>query len=131
MLPISNLPINIKKVRKPSKTYKLDLEGKRIVGFIDKLDAIEQSVRKILSTDRYKYLIYSWNYGFEGNSLLGQDTDLVKIAIKRKIKEALLVDDRIIDVSDFDVKGVGDSVTCSFTVNSVEGVFKTYYELGV
>lgn len=129
MLPKSNISIKIKEVKQPSKTYKLDLLNKRIVGYVDGIEAVRQSVNKILETERYKHCIYSWDYGFEGRSLIGKETDFVKVAIKRKIKEALLADDRILGIYNIGVAGKGDSITCSFTVDSKEGSFDMSYQL--
>lgn len=48
-----------------SKTYKVDWNSRRVVGYTDGRDALEQAIYKILRTERFAFLIYSWNYGFE------------------------------------------------------------------
>ena len=49
----------------PSRTYKMYLEQEVINGFTDGLDAMKQTIYMILNTERYQYIIYSWNYGIE------------------------------------------------------------------
>nr|DAO59717.1 MAG TPA: Protein of unknown function (DUF2634) [Caudoviricetes sp.] len=50
--------------RQPSYTYNVEFEADgQINGFTDGLKAMKLAVFKILSTERYRYPIYSWNYG--------------------------------------------------------------------
>lgn len=87
----------------PSKTYKLDLESGRIQGTVDELDAVKQAITKILHTPRYKCLIYGTDYGTEiEDAVTVQDAtqDYTRAVIPGFLKEALLVDTRIISVDD-------------------------------
>ena len=68
---------------------------------IDGLDAIRQAVFLILSTPRYEYAIYNFQYGCETESLLGLSAELAQSEIKRSVKEAVLTDDRIKSVQNF------------------------------
>ena len=61
----------------PSKTYKMDLEGNTTRGYTDGLEAMKQVVFKILNTERYKYPMYSWNYGVELEDLFGEPVSWV------------------------------------------------------
>jgi len=109
-------------IQYPSKTYKLDVAGKRIAGFIDGLDAIRQAVYKTLQTERYAYLIYSNNYGTEMERFIGEDFDYIKASIEGEIKEALYQDDRILNVTDFNIIKQGlDSCMLSFLVETSAG----------
>ena len=59
--------------RQPSYTYNVEFEADgQINGFTDGLKAMKLAVFKILSTERYRYPIYSWNYGIELEDLFGQ-----------------------------------------------------------
>ena len=87
----------------PSKTYYINRNTNRISGYIDDKDAIIQAIYLILSTERYESVIYNWYYGTEFDSLVGKDRDFVKSELKRRIAEAILEDDRILDVTDFDI----------------------------
>ncbi len=86
----------------PTKTYQMDLKtGKNIRGYTDELEAMKQAIFKILNTERYQYLIYSWNYGIELADLFGEPISYVCPELERRIVEALTWDQRILDVTDF------------------------------
>lgn len=89
---------------------------------IDGHEAIIQAVRKILSTERYAYVIYSSQYGVELDRLIGQEYDFIVSDIKRTLTEALLMDNRIIGLENFEMEKTGlDTMEVSFLVNSIEG----------
>lgn len=118
--------------QKPSLTWKLDLNSKRIKGTIDGINAIYQAVQKILLSERYAYRIYSWNYGAEIQFFIGKDTDYVLADIERAIKEALLQDDRIQTIENFKAQLVDkESISVSFTVVSIAGTFNYSQEITI
>jgi len=107
----------------PSRTYKLNIESNTISGgYVDGLDALKQAIYKILNTERFDYLIYSWNYGIEIKNLIGEHVSYAIPEIERVIKEALLQDDRIEEVTDFEFETKKNDVIVKFKVTSVEGV---------
>lgn len=117
-IDLTNLEIE----NQPSRTYKLDFERKRIGGMIDNEQAIMQMVMKILSTERYAYVIYSSQYGVELDRMIGQDYDFIVSDLERTITEALTADDRVIDITDFQTNKIGiDKMEVSFTVNTFDG----------
>lgn len=126
MIPQTDINLNgVELGSEPSKNYAMRRNLKRIGDYVDGIEAVKQSVYKILNTERYQYLIYSSDYGVEFFDLLGEPVDFVCAEAERRIPEALLQDDRITDVSDFefgvDRKGV---VNVSFVVNTVFGKFE-------
>ena len=86
----------------PSKTYRIDIEKEIIEGTCDEIEAIKQAIYCILNTERFEHLIYSWNYGVEIKNLIGEKSTYVIPELERVIKEALIQDDRIEDVTDFE-----------------------------
>jgi hypothetical protein len=108
----------------PSKQHRMILDGNRIIRTCDEREAIKQTVFKILNTERYKYIIYSWNYGIELADLFGHSFRYVCPEIERRVKEALLQDDRIssVDNFEFDEPKLG-VVAVSFTVHTPFGAF--------
>jgi hypothetical protein len=102
----------------PSKTWALDFDNGTIGGWIDDDDAIKQFVLKALVTARSTYLIYSDDYGNEMFDLIGDDVTpgLLDSELPRMLKEALIYDDRIEDVTDITYTRDGDSLYASFTV---------------
>lgn len=120
--PLLNSDLQI--VEQPTLTRGLNLpEGaNRVRGRVDGLAAMRQAVYKIINTERYRYLIYSYDYGIELSDLFGRPVSFVCPEIERRITEALLADNRIIGVGGFDFnlprRGV---VQVSFAVQSIFG----------
>lgn len=87
--------------RQPSRNYRMQIDENRILGFCDGRDAVKQAIYKILNTERYQYVVYSWNYGIELQGLFGMPVSFVCPELERRIREALLQDDRVSAVEDF------------------------------
>ena len=103
----------------------------RISGYIDDLEAVIQAVYLILSTERYKFNIYSWDYGVELVDLIGKPMPYVMAELPRRIKEALVMDDRIDDVVDFTFERQGKRLNTTFTIVSNIGNISTALEVAV
>lgn len=116
-----NLQQDFEIERQPSKTYYLDIATNRITGYCDNLEAMKQAIYKILNTERFEYLIYSWNYGIELKNLIGERTSYVIPELERVIEEALLQDDRISEVKDFNFEKDKTNIIVTFTVVTTEG----------
>lgn len=109
-----------------SRTYRLDLNTKRITGFIDGAEAIRQAVYKILATERASFAVYGTedgiNYGIELERFIGKSFSFIKSDIERTVTDALMQDERILEVRDFIIGDpIGDSLTFSFTVSTIFG----------
>ncbi|MEC1262498.1 DUF2634 domain-containing protein [Bacillus swezeyi] len=117
-----------------SKTYKIDFETGRLTGeIISGLEAIEQMVYMALRTERYAYAVYSHNIGNELQEVLSDNetTDAYKeMEIPRLIEEALIYDERIAAVSDFEIERHGDAFHVSFTVETDEGTLEIEEVIG-
>lgn len=113
-----------------SKTYKMDFNSRVINGYCDSLEAMKQFVYKVLNTERYQYVIYSWDYGVEFADLFGEPVDYVCTEIERRITEALKQDDRVISVDSFlfDISKK-HIVIVSFTVKTIFGDLNTEKEV--
>lgn len=105
----------------PSKDYKLKVDDQRIQGMCENFEEMSQVIFKILNTERYQNIIYSWNYGVETVDLYGRPFDYVIPELQRRINEALVQDDRINDVRDFDFETTGNKITAYFTVVTTFG----------
>ena len=51
--------------QQPSLTYKMQQDRNLLRGHTDGLEAVRQAIYKIIMTERYQYVMYSWNYGIE------------------------------------------------------------------
>jgi len=106
----------------PTHTYKMNLERDLIRGYTDGREAMKQVIYKILSTERYQYIMYSWNYGIELLDLYGQPVSYVCPELERRITEALTWDDRIqnVDNFQFDIPKKGE-IHVTFTAHTIFG----------
>lgn len=124
MIPSNNtiLTTELTIETQPSKDYNLHAEQGIISGLIDNLEAMKQAVYKILNTERYQHPIYSWNYGIELQDLFGMPVSYVCPELQRRIEEALLQDDRITAVTDFEFDTTTRrTVKVKFTVQTIFG----------
>ncbi len=115
------LLIDFEEVVEPSNTFKINNELDRCYGTVDELEAMKQAIFLMLNIERYDYLIYSWNTGFETNDLIGQPTVYVASEVKRRIREALLQDDRITEVDTFEVTTNKNKVHVQYTAHTIFG----------
>ena len=98
-------------------TWNLDeMSGTKISG----LDSLCQAIRVMLEVPRYRYPIYSWQYGSELDTLIGSGFSDVEQKAPTMIRDALLRDDRIDEVDSFTVSRTQqrDAADITFTVHS-------------
>lgn len=128
MIPSTNniLSYDLEMETEPSVNYKMNIKQDIINGTVDELEAMKQVIYKILNTERYQYIIYSWNYGIELMDLFGMPVIYVIPELERRITEALIQDERIESVDDFEFDSSEKrTVKASFTVHTVFGDAQT------
>lgn len=115
----------------PSLVWKLNGNNDQIRGTVDEIEAVRQAAFCILNTERYEYMIYSWDYGVELEDLFGEPLSYVLPELKRRIAEALTQDDRITGVKDFlfdtSKRGI---VNAAFTIETIYGEIQAEKEVG-
>lgn len=124
MIPSKNaiLSTNLKIESQPSKNYKLHIEQNTIRGTCDGLESMKQVIYKILNTERYQHIMYSWNYGIELLDLYGEPITYVLPELQRRVTEALIQDDRINSVDNFNFDTIEKrTVNVTFTVHTIFG----------
>lgn len=129
-LPTSD--INISSVQfqtQPSLTWYINQDTQRIQGEITDLAAVTQAVDIILNVERFRWQIYQPYSGMQWQGLIGQDPGYVASELQRRITEALTMDDRVQGISDFTYSVSGNSLTASFTVNTVYGSTQSTVEV--
>lgn len=112
-------------------TWDIDFEKNVVGSKVEGREAVTQAIYMILNTERYRHAIYSWNYGVEFADLMGQTHDYVYPEVKRRITEALMVDNRITDVNNFEFSKRRGSVYVTFTVSTVYGDVEASKEVSV
>lgn len=103
----------------------------RISGYVDDMEAIRQAIYLILSTERYEYIIYSWDYGVELKDLFGKPMSYIISELPRRITEALTTDNRIEDVTDFEFEHKGKVLHTTFNVVTNIGNVETRLEVDI
>ncbi len=116
------------------RTYKIvvnESNENRISGYVDDLESVKQAIYLILSTERYAYIIYSWDYGIELVDLFGKPISYVMSELQERIDDALTQDDRIESVDNFEFEISKNRIHTTFTVNTTVGNFDTELEVTV
>ena len=116
-------------VEQTSNTYRLFYQKNKLKGFMDEIDALKQAIYFILNIERYDYLIYNWNYGFEIKDLIGQEPKNILPEIQKRISDALIQDSRIIEISNFSFSITKNKVIVYFTVKSIFGDLKQEFNI--
>lgn len=124
-----NLSNGVSFVQQPSKTWFINQDTQRIQGDVDGYQAVKQAVDIILHVERFRWQIYSPYSGMQWNGLIGQDPGYVAAELQRRMKDALLMDDRIRGIFNFSYTIAGDAMTATLTVNTVYGDIPTTVEV--
>lgn len=123
MLPASDIDLSrgIVFQDQPSLTWIADPVTHRIRGRGDGWEAVRQAVEIILHVERFRWQIYTPNFGTDYNGLLGTDPGYAASELQRRLEDAFLPDSRILGLRDFAWSFDGVSLTASFTVDTVFG----------
>lgn len=117
---------------KPLKEYAWDFEqgdfilkdGKFQV--VSGTEALKIWIWKALSTERYRYMAYSFDYGSEIEALIGStySSGLMNSEIERYLKEALLINPYIKNISDISASIDESTINIACLVDTVYGEVK-------
>lgn len=112
----------------PSLTYRLDLKRGRIIGKVDGIEAVIQFIHKALISPRFRCLIYDNQYGSEIKQTIiavNVSQEYIEAELPRLVKDALLVDSRVLDVYDFSFEFLeeskGEEVRVRFAASTIFG----------
>lgn len=123
-LPDIGMEEEIEIVSEPTKTWIIDKDSGRIAGIDEGIKAMMQAVEIILNTQRFKWQIYTANFGTELEDLPGNDRAYIEAEILRRVEDALSVDDRIESVLDFAFSECEPGgLLCHFNVSTIFGTF--------
>ena len=132
-LPTSDLLLGAELIteNEPSLTWNIDKSAGRIQGTCDGYDAVRQAVEIILNTERYKWQIYEPSSGTDYQGLIGEDPGYVSVELKRRIEDALRMDDRVLGIDNYQASVSEDKLTVSFIVNTVYGQVREEVEVTI
>ena len=121
--------IDLAEARMPGYTW--HVVDDRIRGMCDEGEALSQTIYHILQIERNQWVIYPPSYGSEIADLIGRPHDYAAAELKRTITEALIQDDRVIDVGEWDIEfgEAKDALTVGFTVETIYGEIEIRGEL--
>lgn len=104
-----------------TKTFSINFNENIMMGVIDEVEALKQSIYITLNTEADQYIIYPYTFGIKTVDLFGKPSYYVMAVLPERIKEALLSDDRITNVSDFDFEVQKNKIHATFVVNTIYG----------
>ena len=90
-------------------------------GYVDGIEALIQTMFIILSTERYKFPIYSFDFGVELVDLFGKPIPFAMAELPRRVTEALTQDNRIYGCTDFYFEPNRTTLFMRFTVKTIYG----------
>jgi hypothetical protein len=84
------------------------------------VNTLIQWIRKTLNTKRYTYPVYPAWYGSDLEAMIGSTVPVQALAaeVLHMIRDSLMVDNRIKDISNMNAQIVGDQLYATFTVVS-------------
>ena len=103
------------------RTFFFDEQSGTIHGQTEGFHAARQAIWLILHTERYRYEIFSHQYGTELEGLIGSGDSFLFPEIKRRVTEALSVDDRVTGTSNFHFARNRNHVHVRFTAHTIFG----------
>lgn len=106
------------------KEYDFDFEKGVLTGkVLEGKDAVKVWIYKALKTQRYIHNVYSWDYGHDLDDLIGKgyEKGFIDSEVERRIKDCLMVNDKITGCYGFDISLVNDNLKVSFTVTTIYG----------
>lgn len=99
------------------REYELDFATGRLTGrIVTGVDALCIWAYLALKAQRYRWVIYSWQYGEEYTNLIGYsfDGDYLYSEVKRYIEECLFINEHITAIEDLTVSQVKEKLYVKF-----------------
>lgn len=106
------------------KEYGIDFDTGKLTGkIVEGLEAIKVWIWLVMRTVRYRYCIYSWDYGNEIEDLIstGYTDEYIQSEVERIIEDTLLVNENILSVTDVEVIRKNDKISTNFIANTLYG----------
>lgn len=123
MLPQSSIDLSrgIVFQDQPSLTWIADPVTNRLRGRGDNWEAVRQAVEVIVNVERFKWQIYTPNFGTDYDGLLGTEPGYAASELRRRLEDAFLPDNRILGIKDYAYTFKDVSLTVTFTALTVFG----------
>ena len=108
-------------VQEIPKEYGIDFDTGQLTGtIVEGLEAVKVWIWLCLHTERFKYPIYTWDYGWDAEQYIGYayPQEYIETTCEQEITDAMLVNPWITAVSDFSVEMDGALLKVSFTAET-------------
>ncbi|GEM_PF-63855 len=97
---------------------------------IEGLEAVKTWCWKALHTERYKHLIYTWDYAIDIEQFVKKSyNSLTKVEIIREITEGLMQNKYVVGVDNFNITTEKRKVFVEFNINTVYGAVEDRKEV--
>lgn len=109
---------------KAYKEYEFNFETGKMTGkLLEGKEALKMWIYKALLTQRYRYTIYSWDFGQDLEELIGQgyEKGFIQSEVERRIKDCLLINNNIKDCTNFNINLEQDQLQVDFKVTTTFG----------
>lgn len=110
--------------QKVPKEYEIDFEKGKLTGrIVEGSEAIKTWIWLALMTQRYRYLIYSWDYGTEFEDFIGEthSKEYINSEARRMVEECLSVNPHITGIENFECELRDENIAIRFKVLTVYG----------
>ncbi|MBQ0079699.1 MAG: DUF2634 domain-containing protein [Eubacterium sp.] len=111
-------------VQKIPKEYDIDFSTGQLTGeTVEGLGALKVWIWHCVHSERFRYAIYSWQFGTEFEQYIGTTVsdEYLQSDCQAEIEEALMVNDYIIGIDDFEANLTNDTLHIKFTVETTLG----------
>lgn len=99
------------------KEYGIDFSTGQMTGkVVEGIEAVKVWIWLCLHTERYRYPLYSWDYGTSLEQYIGQSLseEFINTDCEDEIAEAMLINPYISEIRDFKAELTGDQLHISF-----------------
>jgi Protein of unknown function (DUF2634). len=104
--------------------YAVNFDKGRLTGdIVEGQEALKIWIYLALKCTRYRYVIYSWDYGNELESLIGNSfsREYLEAECKDMVENCLLVNEKIKSIDNFEITLDNDQLKLSFIANTIFG----------
>lgn len=111
----------VESVEDTPREFGIDFETGKFTGtIVEGLEAIKVWIYLALHIERYRFPIYSWQYGAELDQYIGHNysEEYLDTDVRETVKECLFQNPHIKNIQNFSTSVEGDHLTMSFTVET-------------
>lgn len=118
----------------PPREYGMDFQTGQLTGeIVEGKEAIKVWIWNCLRTQRFRYPIYSWNYGADIEQYIGEaiPDEYLEVDLQDEVEEALTVNPCITGITDWVFSRTGAEVNINFTVQTTLGTIEEVFNVDI